>query len=85
MGSFSIWHWLIVLAVELVIFGGGGKISRIMGDFGRGLKSFKKNIREEEEEDAQDAAGAVDSRRLAADAGEEIKAAPARKKTSRAK
>ena len=47
MGAFSIWHWLIVLAVVLVLFGGGGKISKLMGDFGKGLKSFKKNIKEE--------------------------------------
>ncbi len=49
MGSFSIWHWLIVLAVVLVLFGGGGKISKLMGDFGKGLKSFKKNLKEEGE------------------------------------
>lgn len=49
MGSFSIWHWLIVLAVVLVLFGGGGKISKLMGDFGKGLKSFKKNMKEEGE------------------------------------
>ena len=48
MGAFSIWHWLIVLVVVLVLFGGGGKISRLMGDFGKGLKSFKKGIKEEE-------------------------------------
>jgi len=47
MGTFSIWHWLIVLAVVLVLFGGGGKISKLMGDFGKGLKLFKKNIKEE--------------------------------------
>lgn len=47
MGSFSIWHWLIVLAVVLVLFGGGGKLSRLMGDFGKGLKSFRKNMGEE--------------------------------------
>ncbi|MDX1737421.1 MAG: twin-arginine translocase TatA/TatE family subunit [Alphaproteobacteria bacterium] len=47
MGTFSIWHWLIVLVVVLVLFGGKGKISGIMGDFGKGLKSFKKNIKEE--------------------------------------
>ena len=41
MGSFSIWHWLVVLAVVLLLFGGGGKISRLMGDFGKGLKNFK--------------------------------------------
>ncbi len=49
MGTFSIWHWLVVLVVVLVLFGGGGKISRIMGDFGKGLKSFKKGLKEEEE------------------------------------
>jgi len=48
MGTFSIWHWLVVLAVVLVLFGGGGKISRLMGDFGKGLKSFKKGMKEEE-------------------------------------
>ena len=50
MGTFSIWHWLIVLAVVLVLFGGGGKISRLMGDFGKGLKSFKKGMKEGEPE-----------------------------------
>ena len=49
MGTFSIWHWLVVLAVVLVLFGGGGKISRLMGDFGKGLKSFKKGMKEEGE------------------------------------
>lgn len=54
MGTFSIWHWLIVLAVVLVLFGGGGKISRLMGDFGKGLKSFKKGMKEEVESDDSD-------------------------------
>ena len=48
MGAFSIWHWLIVLVVVLVLFGGGGKISRLIGDFGKGFKSFKKGMKEEE-------------------------------------
>ncbi len=48
MGAFSIWHWLIVLVVVLVLFGGGGKISRLMGDFGKGLKSFKRSMKDEE-------------------------------------
>ncbi len=52
MGAFSIWHWLIVLAVVLVLFGGGGKLSRLMGDFGKGLKSFKKQMKNEDEEQA---------------------------------
>lgn len=51
MGSFSIWHWLIVLAVVLILFGGGGKLSRLMGDFGKGLKSFKKQMKEGGDDD----------------------------------
>ena len=53
MGTFSIWHWLVVLAVVLVLFGGKGKISGLMGDFGKGLKSFKKGMKEDDEELAQ--------------------------------
>jgi sec-independent protein translocase protein TatA len=44
MGSFSVWHWLIVLAVVLLVFGGRGKISSLMGDFGKGLSAFKKGV-----------------------------------------
>ena len=44
MGTFTIWHWLIVLAVVLLMFGGRGKISQLMGDFGKGLSAFKKGV-----------------------------------------
>ncbi len=47
MGTFSIWHWLVVLAVVLLLFGGRGKISQLMGDFGKGLNAFKRGMREE--------------------------------------
>ena len=50
MGAFSIWHWLIVLAVVVILFGGGNKLSRLMGDFGRGLRSFKSNMKEDASE-----------------------------------
>lgn len=53
MGSFSIWHWLIVLVVVLILFGGRGKISNIMGDVGKGLRAFKKSMREDEPFDDQ--------------------------------
>ncbi len=49
MGSLSIWHWLIVLVVVLVLFGGGGKIPRVMGDVAKGIKSFKSNMKDEDE------------------------------------
>ena len=45
MGAFSIWHWVIVLIVVLILFGGKGKLSSIMGDFGKGLKSFKDQVK----------------------------------------
>ena len=60
MGTFSIWHWLIVLVVVLVLFGGKGKISSLMGDFGKGLKSFKKGMKEDEAEAAQDSPKVTD-------------------------
>ena len=47
MGSFSIWHWLIVLVVVLLLFG-RGKIPELMGDMAKGIKSFKKGMSEEE-------------------------------------
>ena len=47
MGSFSIWHWLIVLAVILLLFGGAGKIPRLMRDMGQGINAFKKGLKEE--------------------------------------
>lgn len=57
MGSFSIWHWLIVLAVVLLLFGGRGKISQLMGDFGKGLSAFKKGVGGQQEEQPPQQAG----------------------------
>ena len=48
MGSFSIWHWMLFLAVALLLFGGKGKISDIMGDVAKGVKSFKKGMSDDE-------------------------------------
>jgi sec-independent protein translocase protein TatA len=48
MGSMSVWHWLIFLAVALLLFGGKGKISSIMGDVADGIKSFKKGMADDE-------------------------------------
>jgi sec-independent protein translocase protein TatA len=55
MGSMSIWHWLIVAAVLLLLFGGRGKISEMMGDVAKGIKAFKKGMSEEEAAGAKDA------------------------------
>ncbi|NNE83404.1 MAG: twin-arginine translocase TatA/TatE family subunit [Alphaproteobacteria bacterium] len=56
MGTFSIWHWLIVLVVVLVLFGGRGKIPSLMGDVAKGIKSFKSNMKDQQEDDSSDAA-----------------------------
>ena len=46
MGTFSIWHWVIILAVVLLLFG-AGKIPRLMGDLAKGITAFKKGLKEE--------------------------------------
>ena len=48
MGSFSIWHWLIVGVVVMLMFGGRGRISELMGDVARGIKSFRKGLADED-------------------------------------
>ncbi|MDA8230005.1 MAG: twin-arginine translocase TatA/TatE family subunit [Magnetospirillum sp.] len=50
MGSFSIWHWLIVLTIVLLLFGGAGKIPKLMGDMAKGVKAFKQGLRDEDDE-----------------------------------
>jgi len=47
MGSLSVWHWLVVGAVLLLVFGGRGKISDMMGDVAKGIKAFKKGMADE--------------------------------------
>ena len=47
MGSMSIWHWIVVIAVVLLLFG-RGKISDLMGDVAQGIKSFKKGMAEDD-------------------------------------
>ena len=52
MGSLSIWHWLIVLAVGVLLFGGKNKVSSLLGDFAKGIKAFKAGMKEEDEAEA---------------------------------
>jgi len=53
MGSMSVWHWILVLAVGLLLFGGRGKLSDLMGDFAKGIKSFKKGLAEDDKPEAE--------------------------------
>jgi sec-independent protein translocase protein TatA len=47
MGGFSLWHWLVVIILVMLLFG-RGRISDLMGDLGKGLKSFKEGMGDEE-------------------------------------
>lgn len=62
MGSFSIWHWVIVLAVVLLLFG-RGKIPELMGDVAKGIKNFKQGMNEDDtKEDATTDARTIDAK-----------------------
>ena len=47
MGSLSVWHWIVVIAVVLLLFG-RGKISDLMGDVAQGIKAFKKGMQDDD-------------------------------------
>jgi len=51
MGGLSIWHILIVAMIAVLLFGGRGKISELMGDVAKGIKSFRKGLNEPDEDD----------------------------------
>jgi sec-independent protein translocase protein TatA len=52
MGTFSIWHWLIVIVVVVLLFGGAGRIPRLMGDMAKGVKAFKSGMKDESDDNA---------------------------------
>jgi sec-independent protein translocase protein TatA len=52
MGATSIWHWVILLLIVVLLFG-RGKISEVMGDVAKGIKSFKKGLSEDETPDSK--------------------------------
>ena len=64
-GTFSILHWIVVLAVVLLLFGGRGKVSAIMGDFGKGLRNFKTGLKGPEEDATEEADAIKDAPKAA--------------------
>ena len=56
-------HLLILLAIVVVLFGGGGKLSRIMGDFGKGINAFKAGLKNEDEQKREEEARVIDQTR----------------------
>ena len=53
MGGLSIWHWLIVAVVAAVVFGGGGKLSSLMGDAAKGIKAFRDGLKDDSHDPAK--------------------------------
>lgn len=50
MGGMSIWHWVIVIVVIALLFGGRGKLSGLMGDAAKGIRAFREGLREDPNE-----------------------------------
>ncbi|MBC7701363.1 Sec-independent protein translocase subunit TatA [Aquabacterium sp.] len=63
MGSFSIWHWLIVLVIVMMVFG-TKKLKNIGGDLGSAVKGFKDGMKDGGTTDASDAPGAPASQQV---------------------
>lgn len=61
MGSLSIWHWLIVLAVVLLLFG-RGKIPELMGDVAKGIKSFKSGMADDSSDEGEAPVKTIDQK-----------------------
>lgn len=55
MGGLSLWHWLIVIAIMALLFGGRGKLSGLMGDAAKGIRAFRDGLKGEEDK-VEDAA-----------------------------
>jgi len=64
MGTFSIWHILLLGMVFMLLFGGRGKISDVMGDVAKGIKSFRQGLSDHDDE----------ARRIAGERGDDLAA-----------
>jgi sec-independent protein translocase protein TatA len=51
VGSISIWHWAFVALIVVVLFGGRGKLSNIMGDAAKGIKAFREGLKDDDKKD----------------------------------
>lgn len=54
MGAIGPWQIVIILVIALLLFGGGGRISSMMGDFAKGIKSFRKGLQDEDEKSLEE-------------------------------
>jgi sec-independent protein translocase protein TatA len=75
MGGIGVWQVLLILAIVLIIFG-AGKLPRVMGDFGKGLKSFKSGLKEEEQEEETEETPPQPARQIESTAEETVSPTP---------
>ena len=67
MGIGSWWHWLVLLVVVLLLFGGRGKIPNLMKDLGQGINAFKKGLKENKDGEQPQAENSTDKHQSAID------------------
>jgi sec-independent protein translocase protein TatA len=60
MGLGSAWHWIIIILLALVLFGGKGRITSIMGDFASGIKAFRKGMTADDDKKLDNKGSMVD-------------------------
>jgi len=72
MGAFGIWQWVLVAVIVLLLFGGRGKISGLMGDFAKGINSFKKGLKDTAPEAETASAKAIEKETETAAASEAV-------------
>jgi len=73
MGTFSIWHWLIVLIIVLLIFG-AKKLRNLGSDLGGAIKNFKQSMKEEGESSEPESGNDGESKKITGDSGRVIDA-----------
>lgn len=73
MGSFSVWHWLIVLVVVMLVFG-TKKLGNMGSDLGKAVKGFKDGIKGEEDTAAQEVSSSKLAHAAAKDAAQTVNA-----------
>ncbi|MEK7206394.1 MAG: Sec-independent protein translocase subunit TatA [Pseudomonadota bacterium] len=83
MGTFSIWHWLVVLAIVLLIFG-TKKLRNIGSDLGGAIKNFKQSMKEGDDTSKSDSEDAAESKKISGDSGRVIDAEVTSKKKNKA-
>lgn len=79
MGTFSIWHWIIVLIIVLLIFG-TKKLRNLGGDLGGAIKNFKQSMKEGADSDSPESSEGDEARKLKNDSGRVIDAEVTSKK-----